>query len=92
MPGFRVDPETLTEYGLEVEGSEPFTELATTAHSIEIPRAPAASSKAIERFAAKLARELTDLATATGSLGYATRSAAAWYQEVDDSIRSISTP
>ena len=92
MTGFSVDPETLTEFGLEVIQRAPFSELATAARSIAIPDAPTASSLAIERFTTRLGRDLHDLSAVTGSLGRATRSAAASYQEVDDSIRSMSTP
>ena len=91
MTGFRVRPPELTEYAREI-CAEPFSGLATEARRVEVPRAATASSVAIERFTDRLARELTGLATATGSLGHATRSAAAGYQEVDDSIRSMSTP
>jgi hypothetical protein len=89
MPGFRVDLETLIEHGMKLETSEPFSALAGAARRIEGPRAPAASARAIERFVDRLTRELTDLATATGSLGRATRSAAAGYGEVEDSIRRL---
>ena len=91
MPGFRVRPPELIEYAREI-GGEPFSGLAAEARRIEAPRAATPSSVAIERFTDRLACELTGLATATGSLGHATRSAAAGYQEVDDSIRSMSTP
>jgi hypothetical protein len=92
MTGFRVRPPELTEYAREISEREPFSGLAAEARRIEAPRAATASSVAIERFTDRLARELTGLATATGSLGHATRSAAAGYQEVDDSIGSMSTP
>lgn len=92
MTVFSVDPETLTEFGLGVVRRAPFSELATAARSVAIPDAPTASSLAIERFTARLVRDLHDLSAVTGSLGRATRSAAAGYQEVEDSISSMSTP
>ena len=91
MTGFSVDPKTLTESGLEVDRRAPFSGLAAAARGIAIPNAPTASSLAIERFTTRLIRDLHDLSAVTGSLGHATRSAAAGYQEVDDSIRSMST-
>ena len=86
MTGFRVDPADLAGYGQTVERSEPFAALAEAARRLTVPEPADATSAAIERFRYRLVAELTDLATATGSLGHATRSAAAGYQEVEDSI------
>ncbi len=86
MTGFRVDPTELADLATAIEQSEPFSALADAAQRIAIPPTPSATSVAIERFKGRLARELTELAAATGSLGHATRSAAEGYLEVEASI------
>ena len=91
MTAFRADPTDLTSLAATIEQTEPFSDLADSARRVAIPRAPTASSGAIERFADRLVRDLTGLSTATGSLVRATRSAAGGYQEVDDAGRSLST-
>ena len=90
MTGFRVDPDDLIGYAIDVQRTEPFSGLAGSARHVAVPAAPAASSHAIGRFTTRLVRDLTDLSAAAGSLGRATRSAAGGYQEVDDSIASMS--
>ncbi len=92
MTAFRADPIELSAFAAAIERSEPFSGLAAEARRVETPSAASASSASIGQFIDRLARELAGLTTATGSLGHATRSAAAGYQEVDDSIRSMSTP
>lgn len=91
MTAFRADPLDLTALAATIERTAPFAALADAAHRVAIPGAATASSHAIERFRGRLIRELTDLSTATESLGRATRSAAMAYQAVEDSIGSMSS-
>ena len=91
MTPFHVDPIDLISLARTIERSEQFSALADAARRVAIPESPGASSLAIERFADRLVGELTTLAAATGSLASATRSAAGSYQQVEDSITSMSS-
>ena len=90
MTGFRADPTELVALAAAIERTEPFSALAEAARRVAIPGAATAGSHAIERFTDRLVRELSAMSTATGSLARATRSAAGGYQEVEDSISSMS--
>ena len=90
MGAFRVVPAEVVGLAGEIERTSPFAGLADSARLIRMPEHASASSAALGRFKHRLAADLTGLATAAGSLGRATRSAAAGYQQTDDLIRSIS--
>lgn len=91
MGAFRVVPVEVVRLAGEIDRTVAFAVLADSAQRLGVLGHPGASSTAIDRFKYRLMSELAGLATATGSLGRATRSAAAGYQQVEDSIRSMST-
>lgn len=90
MGAFRVVPSEVVGLAGEIERTNPFTGLADAARLLHVAEDASASSAALGRFKHRLAADLTGLAAAAGSLGRATRSAAAGYQQTEDSVRSLS--
>jgi hypothetical protein len=86
MTAFRADPIEISARATSIENSEPFSMLAEAARHVTVPATPSATSAAIERLKHRLVHDLTVHATATGSLGRATRSAAEGYRGVEASI------